>query len=61
MSAAHCCSNPFETHDAEAEEGKSCVVKVVMTDSSEDGAEWQNRIGNSQKGNRVRETGSAPL
>jgi type I restriction enzyme R subunit len=30
--------------DAEAEKGKNCVVKVVMTGSADDGPEWQPHI-----------------
>ena len=30
--------------DAESEQGKSCVVKVVMTGSAEDGPAWQKHI-----------------
>ena len=30
--------------DAEAEKGKACVVKVVMTGSADDGPEWQKHI-----------------
>ncbi|MFZ4780638.1 MAG: type I restriction endonuclease subunit R, partial [Terrimicrobiaceae bacterium] len=35
--------------DAEAEKGKSCVVKVVMTGSAEDGPDWQPHIRNKEK------------
>jgi type I restriction enzyme R subunit len=35
--------------DAEAEKGKSCVVKVVMTGSADDGPEWQPHIRNKDK------------
>jgi type I restriction enzyme R subunit len=33
----------------EAEQGKDCVVKVVMTGSAEDGPEWQPHIRNKEK------------
>jgi type I restriction enzyme R subunit len=35
--------------DAEAEKGKDCVVKVVMTGSAEDGPDWQPHIRNKDK------------
>lgn len=35
--------------DAEAEKGKSCVVKVVMTGAASDGPEWQRHIRNKEK------------
>jgi type I restriction enzyme R subunit len=35
--------------DPEAETGKDCVVKVVMTGSAEDGPEWQPHIRNKEK------------
>ena len=35
--------------DAEAEKGKACVVKVVMTGSAEDGPDWQPHIRNKDK------------
>ena len=35
--------------DAEAEKGKSCVVKVVMTGSADDGPDWQPHIRNKEK------------
>jgi type I restriction enzyme R subunit len=35
--------------DAEAEKGKACVVKVVMTGSADDGPEWQPHIRNKDK------------
>ncbi|MGH6628087.1 MAG: type I restriction endonuclease subunit R [Burkholderiaceae bacterium] len=35
--------------DAEAEKGKDCVVKVVMTGSADDGPEWQPHIRNKEK------------
>lgn len=35
--------------DAEAEKGKSCVVKVIMTGSADDGPEWQPHIRNKEK------------
>ncbi|MEI6493696.1 MAG: type I restriction endonuclease subunit R [Verrucomicrobiota bacterium] len=35
--------------DAEAEKGKTCVVKVVMTGSAEDGPDWQPHIRNKEK------------
>jgi len=35
--------------DAEAEKGKACVVKVVMTGSAEDGPEWQPHIRSKDK------------
>lgn len=34
--------------DLEAEKGKNCVVKVVMTGSAEDGPEWQPHIRNKE-------------
>ena len=35
--------------DIEAERGKDCVVKIVMTGSAQDGAEWQQHIRNKDK------------
>ena len=35
--------------DAEAEKGKACVVKVIMTGSADDGPEWQLHIRNKEK------------
>lgn len=35
--------------DGEAEKGKACVVKVVMTGSAEDGPNWQPHIRNKEK------------
>ncbi len=35
--------------DAEAERGKDCVVKVVMTGGADDGPEWQPHIRNKDK------------
>lgn len=35
--------------DSEAEKGKSCVVKIVMTGSAEDGPDWQPHIRNKEK------------
>ena len=35
--------------DAEAEKGKACVVKVVMTGSADDGPDWQPHIRNKEK------------
>ena len=35
--------------DADAEKGKDCVVKVVMTGSADDGPEWQPHIRNKDK------------
>ncbi len=35
--------------DPEAEKGKKCVVKIVMTGSAEDGPEWQPHIRNKDK------------
>jgi type I site-specific deoxyribonuclease, HsdR family len=35
--------------DAEAEKGKACVVKVVMTGGADDGPEWQPHIRNKDK------------
>ena len=35
--------------DAEAEKGKDCVVKVVMTGSADDGPDWQPHIRNKDK------------
>jgi len=35
--------------DAEAEEGKACVVKVVMTGGADDGPDWQPHIRNKDK------------
>ncbi len=35
--------------DAEAEKGRDCVVKVVMTGSAEDGPDWQPHIRNKER------------
>jgi type I restriction enzyme R subunit len=35
--------------DAEAEKGKTCVVKVVMTGSADDGPDWQPHIRSKEK------------
>lgn len=35
--------------DTDAEKGKACVVKVVMTGSASDGPEWQQHIRNKEK------------
>jgi type I restriction enzyme R subunit len=35
--------------DAEAEKGRACVVKVVMTGSADDGPDWQPHIRNKDK------------
>jgi type I restriction enzyme R subunit len=35
--------------DAEAEKGRDCVVKVVMTGSADDGPDWQPHIRNKDK------------
>ena len=35
--------------DAEAEKGKACVVKVVMTGSADDGPAWQSHIRSKDK------------
>ncbi|MBI1785237.1 DUF3387 domain-containing protein, partial [Candidatus Sumerlaeota bacterium] len=35
--------------DPEAEKGKACVVKVVMTGSADDGPDWQPHIRNKEK------------
>ncbi|MBE7538878.1 MAG: type I restriction endonuclease subunit R [Opitutaceae bacterium] len=35
--------------DVEAEKGKACVVKVIMTGSADDGPEWQPHIRNKEK------------
>jgi type I restriction enzyme R subunit len=35
--------------DSDAERGKACVVKVVMTGSASDGPEWQQHIRNKEK------------
>ena len=35
--------------DAEAEQGKACVVKVIMTGSADDGPAWQPHIRNKDK------------
>jgi len=35
--------------DAEAEKNKSCVLKVVMTGSADDGPDWQPHIRNKEK------------
>ena len=38
-----------EADDAEAESSKSCIVKIVMTGSAEDGPDWQAHIRNKEK------------
>src|SRR5205807_41430 len=35
--------------DAQAGTGKSCVIKIVMTGSAEDGPDWQQHIRNKEK------------
>lgn len=35
--------------DAEAEKGKACVAKVIMTGSADDGPDWQPHIRNKDK------------
>ncbi len=35
--------------DAEAEKGKACVAKVIMTGSADDGPDWQPHIRNKEK------------
>ena len=35
--------------DVEAEKGRSCVVKIVMTGSADDGPEWQPHIRNKER------------
>lgn len=35
--------------DAEAEKGKACVAKIIMTGSADDGPEWQPHIRNKLK------------
>jgi type I restriction enzyme R subunit len=35
--------------DAEADKGKACVVKVVMTGGADDGPEWQPHIRNKER------------
>jgi type I restriction enzyme R subunit len=35
--------------DPEAEKGKECVVKIVMTGSADDGPEWQPHIRNKER------------
>ncbi len=39
--------------DAEAEKGKACVAKVVMTGSADDGPEWQPHIRSKDKRRRL--------
>ena len=39
--------------DADAEHGRSCVVKVVMTGSAEDGPDWQQHIRSKDKRRRL--------
>ncbi len=39
--------------DAEAEKGKSCLVKVVMTGSADDGPDWQPHIRSKDKRRRL--------
>ncbi len=38
-----------KNEDAEAEAGKACVVKVIMTGSADDGPDWQPHIRNKEK------------
>jgi type I restriction enzyme, R subunit len=38
-----------ESDDIEAEKGKRCVVKVVMTGGADDGPEWQRHIRNKER------------
>jgi len=35
--------------DDDGEDGKSCVVKVIMTGSADDGPGWQPHIRNKEK------------
>lgn len=35
--------------DAEAEKGRACVAKIIMTGSADDGPEWQPHIRNKEK------------
>lgn len=35
--------------DTEAEKGKACVMKVIMTGSADDGPDWQPHIRNKEK------------
>jgi len=35
--------------DADAEKGKACVMKVIMTGSADDGPDWQPHIRNKEK------------
>ncbi len=39
--------------DAEAEKGKKCIAKVIMTGSAEDGPDWQPHIRNKDKRRRL--------
>jgi type I restriction enzyme R subunit len=39
----------IENDDVEAEKGRSCVAKIVMTGSAEDGPEWQPHIRTKQR------------
>ncbi len=39
--------------DAEAEDGRDCVAKVVMTGSADDGPAWQPHIRNKEKRRRL--------
>ena len=39
--------------DAESEKGRSCLVKVVMTGSAEDGPDWQPHIRSKDKRRRL--------
>jgi type I restriction enzyme R subunit len=39
--------------DAEAEKGRACVVKVVMTGSADDGPDWQPHIRSKDKRRRL--------
>jgi type I restriction enzyme, R subunit len=39
--------------DAEAEKGKNCLVKVVMTGSADDGPDWQPHIRSKDKRRRL--------
>ena len=41
------------TDEADAEQGKACVMKVVMTGSADDGPEWQPHIRSKEKRRRL--------
>jgi hypothetical protein len=43
--------------DAEAEKGKACVVKVVMTGSADDGPDWQPHIRSKDKRRKLANEG----